>query len=103
MVRGFSQVDVFTSELGWGNPVAVIHDAEGMTGAEMLRVAQWTNLSETTFLTRPSVERADYGVRIFTCSGELPFAGHPPWGRRTPGSELAVGLGILSCSSRSAR
>jgi predicted PhzF superfamily epimerase YddE/YHI9 len=37
MVRGFSQVDVFTSELGLGNTLAVIHDAEGMTQAEMLR------------------------------------------------------------------
>ena len=79
-MRGFSQVDVFSSELGFGNPLAVIHDAEGMTEAEMLRIARWTNLSETTFLTRPSDTRADYGVRIFTPMGELPFAGHPTLG-----------------------
>ena len=99
IVRGFSQVDVFTSELGYGNPLAVIHDAEGLTEAEMLRIASWTDLSETTFLTKPSYTRADYGVRIFTPMGELPFAGHPTlgsahaWleaGGRAANSELLV-------------
>ena len=39
--------------------------------------AQWTNLSETTFLLRPTTEDADYRLRIFTPARELPFAGHP--------------------------
>ena len=30
MPRRFTQVDVFTDELGYGNPVAVVHDAEGL-------------------------------------------------------------------------
>jgi PhzF family phenazine biosynthesis protein len=42
--------------------------------------ARWTNLSETTFLLPPTDERADYRVRIFTPTRELPFAGHPTLG-----------------------
>lgn len=40
--------------------------------------ANWTNLSETTFLEPPTdPTKADYKVRIFTPTVELPFAGHP--------------------------
>jgi predicted PhzF superfamily epimerase YddE/YHI9 len=46
----------------------------------MQRLANWTNLSETTFVLPPSTEQADYQVRIFTPSRELPFAGHPTLG-----------------------
>jgi PhzF family phenazine biosynthesis protein len=78
--RRFSQVDVFTSTPYAGNPVAVVHDAEGLDDAAMQRFARWTNLSETTFLLPPDDERADYRVRIFTPTRELPFAGHPTLG-----------------------
>src|SRR5690348_5148314 len=46
----------------------------------MAALARWTNLSETTFLLPPTAHDADYYVRIFTPSGELPFAGHPTLG-----------------------
>jgi PhzF family phenazine biosynthesis protein len=46
----------------------------------MQRIANWTNLSETTFVLRPTQAGADYRVRIFTPSAELPFAGHPTIG-----------------------
>jgi PhzF family phenazine biosynthesis protein len=46
----------------------------------MASLASWTNLSETTFLLKPTTPDADYRVRIFTPSGELPFAGHPTLG-----------------------
>jgi PhzF family phenazine biosynthesis protein len=46
----------------------------------MQRFANWTNLSETTFLLPPTDPAADYRVRIFTPSTELPFAGHPTLG-----------------------
>ena len=42
--------------------------------------ARWTNLSETTFVLAPRASGADYLVRIFTPTGELPFAGHPTLG-----------------------
>jgi PhzF family phenazine biosynthesis protein len=76
----FSQVDVFTVEPYLGNPVAVVHDADDLTDAQMAAFARWTNLSETTFLLRPTVPGADYRLRIFTPGGELPFAGHPTLG-----------------------
>jgi PhzF family phenazine biosynthesis protein len=46
----------------------------------MAALARWTNLSETTFLLPPTDPGADYYVRIFTPSAELPFAGHPTLG-----------------------
>ena len=79
-MRAFSQVDVFTSEFLRGNPVAVVHDAEGIPDEEMAAFARWTNLSETTFLLPPTQAGADYRLRIFTPGGELPFAGHPTLG-----------------------
>ncbi|WP_336213510.1 PhzF family phenazine biosynthesis protein [Nonomuraea sp. LPB2021202275-12-8] len=80
MLRPFRQVDVFTDTPYHGNPLAVVHDAEGLSGEEMQRFANWTNLSETTFLLPPTTPEADYRVRIFTASSELPFAGHPTLG-----------------------
>jgi PhzF family phenazine biosynthesis protein len=74
----FKQVDVFTSVPFQGNPVAVVIGAEGLDTATMQRIANWTNLSETTFLLKSSV--ADYKLRIFTPRQELPFAGHPTLG-----------------------
>lgn len=76
----FSQVDVFTTEPLLGNPVAVVHDADDLTDAQMAAFARWTNLSETTFLLAPTLPGADYRLRIFTPGGELPFAGHPTLG-----------------------
>jgi PhzF family phenazine biosynthesis protein len=78
--RAFSQVDVFSEAPFQGNPVAVVHDAAGLTTEEMQRFARWTNLSETTFLLAPTEPGADYHVRIFTPGAELPFAGHPTLG-----------------------
>jgi PhzF family phenazine biosynthesis protein len=79
-MRRFTQVDVFTDQLTFGNPVAVVHDADELTTQQMADVAKWTNLSETTFLSAPTDERADYRVRIFTTRVEIPFAGHPTLG-----------------------
>ena len=76
----FSQVDVFSSEPLLGNPVAVVHDADGLTDEQMAAFARWTNLSETTFLLTPTDPGADYRLRIWTPGGELPFAGHPTLG-----------------------
>jgi PhzF family phenazine biosynthesis protein len=76
----FRQVDVFGSGPLTGNPVAVVHDADGLDDAQLQLFAQWTNLSETTYLLRPTQPGADYRLRIFTPSRELPFAGHPTLG-----------------------
>jgi PhzF family phenazine biosynthesis protein len=79
-MRRFSQVDVFTDEFLMGNPVAVVHDGDDLTLEQMTAMARWTNLSETTFLLTPRDASADYALRIFTPSVELPFAGHPTLG-----------------------
>lgn len=79
--RPLRQVDVFGGGGPCsGNPVAVVLDAERLEADEMQRFAQWTNLSETTFVLPPTNPEADYRVRIFTPALELPFAGHPTLG-----------------------
>ncbi|MER6106704.1 PhzF family phenazine biosynthesis protein [Streptomyces hirsutus] len=78
--RSFVQVDVFSTSLYRGNPVAVVLDGTDLSDEEMQRLARWTNLSETTFVLPPAVPEADYRLRIFTPQGELPFAGHPTLG-----------------------
>jgi PhzF family phenazine biosynthesis protein len=104
--RRFQLIDVFADEPFRGNPLAVVHDAEGLTANEMLAFTRWMNLSETTFLLPPSSPEADYRVRIFSPPMELPFAGHPTIGTchawlqaggrpRTPGmvvQECGAGL-----------
>ena len=79
-MRRFSQVDVFSAEPLLGNPVAVVHDADGITDEEMARFARWTNLSETTFLLSPTQPGADYRLRI--CEDEIVDAG---WVDNGPG------------------
>ncbi|WP_326542823.1 PhzF family phenazine biosynthesis protein [Pseudorhodoferax sp.] len=80
MKRRFDQLDVFSAQPLKGNPLAVVHGADGLDEATMAAFARWTNLSETTFLLPPDDPAADYRVRIFTPFAELPFAGHPTLG-----------------------
>lgn len=80
MMRQFRQVDVFTATPYLGNPLAVVLGADGLTTEQMQQFAHWTNLSETTFVLPPEDQAADYLVRIFMPTGELPFAGHPTLG-----------------------
>jgi PhzF family phenazine biosynthesis protein len=58
----------------------------------MQRIANWTNLSETTFVLPPTAAAADYRVRIFTPRQELPFAGHPSVG--TAHAMIEAGLAV---------
>ena len=80
-------MDVFTDTPYFGNPVAVVLGADGLTSDQMQLFARWTNLSETTFVLEPQASEADYLVRIFTPTGELPFAGHPTLGTCHAGLE----------------
>ena len=106
-----SQVNVFSADALSGNPLAVVHGAQGLSDARMAALARWTNLSETTFLLPSTEANADYHVRIFTPAGELPFAGHPTLGSchvwrsaggkpRDPGTvvqQCGVGLVRVRC------
>ncbi|HEX8542109.1 MAG TPA: PhzF family phenazine biosynthesis protein [Pseudomonas sp.] len=76
----FKQIDVFSKHTLLGNPLAVVLRADELSDARMAAFARWTNLSETTFVLEPVDPRADYRVRIFTTTQELPFAGHPTLG-----------------------
>ncbi|QLQ81011.1 hypothetical protein HG537_0E03660 [Torulaspora globosa] len=80
----FLQVDVFTNTPFKGNPVAVINcmniDESLLSDKQLQAIANWTNLSETTFLFKPTTDGCDYKLRIFTPMCELPFAGHPTIG-----------------------
>lgn len=90
--RKFTQVDVFTAVPYKGNPVAVVLDGEGLSDAEMQAFANWTNLSETTFVVPVTMPGADYHLRIFTPKDELPFAGHPTLGT----AHAVVGAGLAT-------
>lgn len=71
------QVDVFSDVPFGGNPLAVFPDATGLSSRQMQQLALEMNLSETTFVLPPEAPDADFKVRIFTPTEELPFAGHP--------------------------
>jgi PhzF family phenazine biosynthesis protein len=108
----FKQVDVFTDKALFGNPVAVVFGGDGLDTETMQRIARWTNLSEATFVL-PS-QAADYRLRIFSPSQELPFAGHPtigsahaaiesgfvPAGKKTIRQECGAGIVELEVDGR---
>jgi PhzF family phenazine biosynthesis protein len=80
MPRRFRQIDVFGEGPYAGNPLAVVLDAEGLDTEDLRQFSIWSNLSECTFVLPPVAAEADYRVRIFSLSTELPFAGHPTLG-----------------------
>lgn len=82
--RAYKQVDVFTATPLLGNPVAVVLEAEGLNDAQMLALARWTNLSETTFVLKPTHPAADYKVRIFTTEKSCPSPATRRWAPPTP-------------------
>lgn len=95
--RNYKTVDVFSSKPLFGNPVAVILDATGLSSERMQAIARWTNLSETTFVLPADDPEADYRLRIFTPDRELPFAGHPTLGS----AHAVIEAGI--CTGREGR
>jgi len=70
-------LDVFTDRAFGGNPLAVLLDAQGLSGDEMQAIAAEFNYSETTFVLPPENPAHTARVRIFTPKAEMPFAGHP--------------------------
>lgn len=76
----FRQIDVFGDGPYSGNPVAVVLEADGLADEQLRAFSVWSNLSECTFVLPPTQASADYRVRIFSLSTELPFAGHPTLG-----------------------
>ncbi len=100
MPRRFHTLDVFTDTKTAGNPLAVVHDCDGLDTAAMQAIAREFNLSETVFVLPPDDPVNTAKIRIFTPAGELPFAGHPTVGTgvllalvRAP--ELVRGSGVV--------
>lgn len=83
--RRFRVLDVFTDTAFGGNPLALLPEAEGLSGAQMQLIAREFNLSETAFVLPPRNRGETHRLRIFTPTRELPFAGHP-----TVGAALAL-------------
>lgn len=68
-------IDVFADTSLSGNPLAVVEDADGLSEAQMRRIAGEFNQAETTFVMRS--DRADLKLRSFTAAGaEVGGAGH---------------------------
>ena len=71
-------VDAFTDQPLSGNACAIVFDADDLDRAAMQAVAREMNLSETSFVLRPTdPARADFRARYFTPGEEIPLAGHP--------------------------
>ena len=78
--RPYYWLDVFTDTPLLGNGLAVVLEADGVSDETMLAFAREVKLSETTFVQTAEEEGVDYINRIWTVSGEIPFAGHPSLG-----------------------
>ena len=96
----YDVVDVFGDRSFTGNPLAVVHGADGLSGGQLQALAREFNLSETTFPVPRHA--AGYDVRIFTPADEIPFAGHPTvgtaWLLRRRG-ELTAGDVVQQCGA----
>ncbi len=102
MALDYEIFDVFTDVPLAGNPLAVVHGAEGLDTARMQAIAKEFNLSETVFVTAAANGAHSAAIRIFMPGGELPFAGHPTVGaaisvaaRRLGGDGDASALVVL--------
>ena len=105
MKLNYMLLDVFTTAPLSGNPLAVVHKADGLLDNQMQAIATEFGAPETVFLTRPTNERHSAGVRIFTPERELPFAGHPTIGaaavlalqNRLTAVRLEEAVGMITC------
>ncbi|UWF65901.1 MULTISPECIES: PhzF family phenazine biosynthesis protein [unclassified Brucella] len=108
--RFYEVFDVFADKALAGNPLAIVHECDGLTDACMQAIAREFNLSETVFIHAPANPAHEASVRIFTPAYELPFAGHPTVGaavslarRQKTGDEtdrlvtLEEKVGIVRC------
>ncbi len=97
--------DVFTNTAFGGNQLAVIPDATSLNEVDLQRITSEFNFSETTFVYPPKDKARTARVRIFTRTGEIPFAGHPVIGTAIALSDMGVddtmmlelGIGQMPC------
>lgn len=76
-MKKFHVINSFGTRLFGGNPAAVFPDSNGIDEKTMQSIARQLNLVETVFITSCDNTKADYTLRYFTPTEELPVAGHP--------------------------
>ena len=76
----YVKADVFPASYAGGNPLGVILDGDNWSDEQMQKFAKWSDIVETTYVMKPTNPIADYKVRIFMTTKEIPFAGHPTIG-----------------------
>jgi len=70
------QVDAFTDVLFSGNPAAVVPLSDWLPDDLMQKIAMENNLSETAFFVPCVGDDADFHIRWFTPTVEVPLCGH---------------------------
>ncbi len=94
-------IDVFTDEPFGGSRLNLFIDGRGVSADLMQKLAMEMGSGETAFILPPREEgQGRMGLRNFTPSGEIPFAGHSALGatfaldflgkRRNQGSDLSI-------------
>ncbi len=68
------QVDAFSDTPFFGNPTAIVLDAEDYTDILKQYIASEMNLPITSFVTKS--EKADFKVEFFTPKKRIPIGGH---------------------------
>lgn len=76
MIIPFFQVDAFAPAPLSGNPAAVMPLEEWLPDATLQAIAAENNLSETAFTVPSASDDADYELRWFTPTTEVPMCGH---------------------------
>lgn len=67
-------LNAFTKDHNGGNPAGVVLGADGLSADHMQRIAKEVGFSETAFIQLS--EKADFLVRFFTPTDEVPICGH---------------------------
>ncbi|MEM9137026.1 MAG: PhzF family phenazine biosynthesis protein [Cyanobacteria bacterium P01_F01_bin.42] len=69
-------VNAFTAERFTGNPAVVVPEASGLSDRQMQQIAREMNCSETAFILTPADANANFRLRWFTPTQEVPLCGH---------------------------
>jgi len=67
-------VNAFTANGKGGNPAGVVFNADQLSDAQKLKIAQAVGYSETAFVSQD--DEADFKVSFFTTTAEVDFCGH---------------------------
>lgn len=68
------KVNAFSKNSKGGNPAGVVLEADSLSDTNMQEIAKEIGYSETAFISSSSI--ADYKLRFFTPTSEVPLCGH---------------------------